>query len=228
MDEVMVHPREHDLILSSHGFSVWIMDDISALEALTPDQSGDATLFKPREAVQWKNDLSARTEVPGEKFWQGENAPRGTAIAYWLKSTASDVKVTITDLETGAVVHTCVGNADGGLTAGMNRFQWAFTDDRAGGGGGGRGGGGGGGGAAGGAGAAGAGAGGGNPAPAGPAGCFAPAGGGGRGFGGGGGGGRGGGGGLQPGPYRVTLTVNGKDAGTQTFRVLEDVWMNKK
>ena len=112
--------------------------------------------------MQWKNDLRARTEVPGEKFWQGENAPRGTAIAYWLKSAASDVKVTITDLETGAVVHTCVGNSDGGLTAGLNRFQWAFTDDRAGGGGGGgRGGGGGGGGAAGAAGAAGAGAGGG-------------------------------------------------------------------
>ena len=46
MDEVMVHPREHDLILASHGFSVWIMDDISALEALTP------RLRRRRDALQ--------------------------------------------------------------------------------------------------------------------------------------------------------------------------------
>jgi photosystem II stability/assembly factor-like uncharacterized protein len=220
MDEVLVHPREHDLILSSHGFSVWIMDDISSLEALTPDMSGDAVLFKPRDAVQWKNDFRERTEVPGNKFWEGENAPRGTAIAYWLKSPASDVKVTVTDLETGAIVHSCSADStNGGLTAGMNRFQWAFTDDRGGGGGGGRGGGGGAGG--------GAGAAGGNPPTPGPSQCFAPQAGGGRGFGGGGGGGRGGGGGLQAGPYKVTLTVNGKEAGSQTFKVLEDIWLDK-
>jgi hypothetical protein len=218
MDEVLVHPREHDLVLSSHGFSLWIMDDISALEAMTPDMTGDATLFKPRDAVEWKNDLRQRTEVPGEKFWQGENAPRGTAIAYWLKSAATDAKITITDLESGAVVHTCLADAtNGGLAAGLNRFQWALTDDRAGGGGG-RGNFGGGGGGA-------------NPAPAapvGPAGCFAPQGAGG-GRGGGGGGGRGGGaGGLQPGAYKVTLTVNGKDAGSQTFKVIEDVWLKSR
>jgi hypothetical protein len=218
-DEVLVHPREHDLVLSGHGFSVWIMDDITPLEAMASDNSGDAVLFKPRDAVQWKNDLSARTEVPGQKFWQGENAPRGTAIAYMLKSPATDVKVTVTDLETGAVIHTCTADStNGGLAAGMNRFQWQFTDDRAGAGGGGRGGGGGGNLAAGAA-----------PQPApptGPASCFAPQGGGGRGFGGGGGRG-GGGGGIQPGPYKVTLTVNGKDAGSQTFKVLEDVWFKQ-
>jgi hypothetical protein len=220
MDEVLVHPREHDLILASHGFSVWIMDDISALEAMTPDMSGDATLFKPRDAVQWRNDFGQRTEVPGNKFWEGENAPRGTAIAYWLKSAATDAKITITELESGAVVHTCVADTtNGGLSAGLNRFQWALTDDRAGNGGGGRGNFGGGGGANAAPGAA--------ATPPGPGSCFAPPQTGGR--GGGGGGGRGGGGGgLQPGPYKVTLTVNGKETASQTFRVLEDIWLNGK
>jgi BNR/Asp-box repeat len=222
-DEVLVHPREHDLVLSSHAFSVWIMDDITPLEAMASDMSGDAVLFKPRDAVQWKSDFTQRTEVPGNKFWEGENAPRGTAIAYWLKSAASDAKVTVTDLESGAVIHSCSADStNGGLAAGLNRFQWAFTDDRAGGGGGGRGGGGGGGAAGGGGGGAAAA---GNPTP-GPSQCFAPQGGGGR--GGGGGGRGGGGGGLQPGPYKVTLTVNGKEAGSQTFKVLEDIWLDKK
>ena len=190
MDEVMVHPREHDLVLSSHGFSVWIMDDITALEQMpAAAASQDATLFKPRDAVEWKNDLAHRTEVPGGKFWEGEVAPRGTAIAYLLKSAATEVKVSITDTATGQVIHNCTGDTQ----AGLQRFQWTLTAD---------------------------GAGAGGP-------CNAPAAGGG-GRGGGGGGGRGGGGGgARPGVYRVTLTVNGKEAGTQTFRLLEDVWLGK-
>ena len=39
-------------------------------------------LFKPRDAVLWKNDSRSGTEVPGDKWWEGEIAPRGTAIAY--------------------------------------------------------------------------------------------------------------------------------------------------
>src|SRR5205085_9602177 len=42
VDEVLVHPRENDLILATHSRAVWIMDDISALQRLTPDRmSGD-------------------------------------------------------------------------------------------------------------------------------------------------------------------------------------------
>jgi uncharacterized membrane protein YgcG len=186
MDEVLVHPREHDLILSSHGYSVWIMDDITALEqmpATTP--SADAVLMKPRDAVEWKNDARRRTETPGDKFWQGENAPAGTAIAYWMKAASPDVKLTITDTATGNVVRTQAGAGQ----AGLNRWQWNLQGDPA------------------------AGGQGGGPG----------------GFGGGGGGGRGGGGGgRQPGVYKVTLTVGGKEIGSQTFKVLEDVWMNEK
>jgi hypothetical protein len=208
-DEVLVHPREHDLILAGHGYAVWIMDDITALEQLPAQaaQSQDATLFKPRDGVLWKNDIAHRTEVPGNKFWEGEVAPRGTAIAYQLKSVATEVKVTVLDTATGQTVFTCNGDTKVGLT----RFQWAP-------------GGGGGGGGFGGGGAAAAGA---PAAPQGPAACGAVAGGGGRG-GGGGGGGRGGGGGGRAGVYRVTLSVNGKDAGSQTFAMVEDIWLGEK
>jgi hypothetical protein len=36
IDEVLVHPRDNDLIVAHHGRGVWIMDDISALQQLTP------------------------------------------------------------------------------------------------------------------------------------------------------------------------------------------------
>jgi hypothetical protein len=235
-DEVVVHPREHDLVLSGHGYSVWIMDDITALEQMAAEPASDATLLKPRDTVQWKNDFARTTEVPGEKFWQGENAPRGTAIAYVLKTAATDATISVTNTANGQVVRTCAAPKDAGLT----RFQWTFLTDTAvtqmfTGGGGGRGGGGGGGAAGGGA------------APAGPpppdakttpcdpqalaqaVQIFLGGAGGGRGGGGGGGGGFGGaGGGTGPGVYKVTLSVGGKEVGSQTFRILEDVWLNEK
>ena len=32
--DIQIHPRDHDLILATHGRSFWIMDDISALEEM--------------------------------------------------------------------------------------------------------------------------------------------------------------------------------------------------
>ena len=41
----------------THGRSVLIMDDISALQALTPEVlASDVHLFEPRDAVLWKED----------------------------------------------------------------------------------------------------------------------------------------------------------------------------
>jgi len=208
VDEVVVHPRDNDLVLATHGYSIWIMDDVTALQQMALATPTAPTLFKPREAVQWKVDRRNQTEVPGAKHWTGDNMPRGTAISYFLPSAATDVLVKITNTATGTDVRTCVGTGD----AGLNRFQWALTGNPV-------------------AGGAGRGGRGGQPAatpapatPAGPGPCATPAGGGGR---GGGGFGGGGGGGIGPGVYRVTLSVAGKEVGTQTFNVLEDIWLNR-
>jgi photosystem II stability/assembly factor-like uncharacterized protein len=120
VDEVVVHPRDNDLVLATHSRAVWIMDDVSALQRLTPDRmSGDA-LLPTRDAVQWKTDRSKAAEVPGDKWWEGENAPAGTAISYYLKNGGGDANITITDLTTGMVSRTYTTPA----LAGMNRWQW--------------------------------------------------------------------------------------------------------
>src|SRR5208282_1614452 len=102
VDEVLVHPRDHDLILSTHSRSVWILDDVSALELLTPAVlEKDAALLPTRDAIAWKPDRRLAAAVPGDKNWVGENAPRGSAISWYLKSGGGDTKVTIADAVTG-------------------------------------------------------------------------------------------------------------------------------
>ncbi len=126
IDDVILHPRDNDLVLATHGRSVWIMDDVTALQQLTQEtMAEDAALMQPREAVLWKQDIRERREVPGNKVWQGTNAPEGTALAYYLKSPASDVKLTITDLATGQLFRTMEVTG----TAGLHRMQWDLCSD---------------------------------------------------------------------------------------------------
>ena len=67
VDEVVVHPRDNDLVLATHGYSIWIMDDVTALQQMAAATPTAPTLYKPREAVQWKTDRRNQTEVPGSK-----------------------------------------------------------------------------------------------------------------------------------------------------------------
>jgi hypothetical protein len=222
VDEVLVHPREHDLILATHSRSIWIMDDITPLEYMAAEATEAVTLFKPRDAVIWKSDRRNVTETPGDRLWEADPAPRGTAITYALKTAVPDARLTIADAVTGQAAFTCIGDARLGLQAGLNRLQWPLTSNpQTGAAGGGRGFGGRGAAAPAAEGAPAA-----PPAPAGPTPCSAVGTVAGR---AGGGGGRGGAGGvIRPGVYRVTLAIGGKDVTSQTFNVVEDVWLNEK
>ncbi|HMC60379.1 MAG TPA: hypothetical protein VKJ01_14410, partial [Candidatus Solibacter sp.] len=53
VDDILIHPRDRDLIVATHGRSIWIADDISPLEQLKSN-SGDVVLFDPRPAILWK------------------------------------------------------------------------------------------------------------------------------------------------------------------------------
>jgi hypothetical protein len=71
---------------------------------------GDAVLFKPRDAVIWKADRRTSPKRRATSFG-GRSAPRGTAIAFSLKTAAADAKITITDPVAGTTTFTCVADA---------------------------------------------------------------------------------------------------------------------
>jgi photosystem II stability/assembly factor-like uncharacterized protein len=203
IDDVVVHPRDNDLVLATHARGIQVMDDITPLQQLTPEViNQEAYLFQPREAVRWKTDRTTNRSVTGDKHWEGQNAPPGTTIHYYLRQPASgNVTITITDLRTGETFREINGTNE----AGMNCVRWNLAG-QGGGGGGGRGGGGGqqp------------------DPGPPPPPPCV--------GGGGGGGGGRGGGGGgaADPGPYRITLNVGGREF-SRVVEVVEDIWLDPR
>jgi photosystem II stability/assembly factor-like uncharacterized protein len=121
VDDILVHPRDNDLIVGTHGRSIWIIDDITALQQLTSEaQAADATLFDIRPATAWVNDVQKAILVEGAKAFRAQNPARGSAISYWLKAApAGDVKIAITDV-TGREIR----SIDGTKNAGLNRVQW--------------------------------------------------------------------------------------------------------
>ena len=141
VDDVVVHPRDNDLVLGTHGRSIWIVDDITALQQLADmPATTDAHLFDVRAATRWMNDIQRATGLGGSAYFRGQNPTGGTAISYLLKSApAGDVRITISNRR-GEVVRQLTGTKN----VGMNRVHWNLGPNPPQGGGGGRGGGGGG------------------------------------------------------------------------------------
>ena len=226
VDDILIHPRDRDLIIGTHGRSILIADDITPLEQMKSNAS-DITLFDPRPAIQWKNDPQAQRHATNRDY-KGVNPQGGTAIHVLAASDMGKGKLEF--LQNNQVMSTM----DVEIKAGMNRFQWNMRGPAPAGAAGGRGGRGGRGGQGGGEAAAAPGAGeaGGAGGQGGGRGAaltgvpFVSAGGG---FGGGGGGGGFGGFAaqgplVQPGTYMIKLTI-GSQTLTSSVDVLEDIWM---
>lgn len=123
IDDILVHPRDNDLIVGTHGRSIYILDDVTPLQQLTDKAlESDAHLFDVRPGTQWLQDVTLSRSMGGAKVFRGANPQPGTAISYYLKSEAvNDVKITITDI-TGKVIRDLTGSK----TPGLNRVQWTL------------------------------------------------------------------------------------------------------
>ncbi len=94
VDDILIHSRENDLILGTHGRSIWVMDDITALEQMNDTVLGSSLhLFDTRQAVIWRtwNNKS----LTSDKAFYGQNPPNGALINFYLKEPLAD-KETLT------------------------------------------------------------------------------------------------------------------------------------
>jgi len=114
--DLLIHPRDRDLIVGTHGRSIWIADDITPLEQFRQVGDQDLVLFDPRPAIQWKNDYADYRSTGRD--WRGENPQGGTAISVYSKTDLGPGKLEF--LQRDQVVSSMAVN----VAAGLNRFQW--------------------------------------------------------------------------------------------------------
>ena len=119
-NDLVIHPRENDLVLGTHGRGIWILDQINALQELSEEVVGkSAHLFTIEPAVQIRR--AGRQAHTGDVHYQGENPPLGAIIDYWLGDEAEvgTVEIAIEDGDGGHVA-----TVRGGTREGMNRVVW--------------------------------------------------------------------------------------------------------
>jgi photosystem II stability/assembly factor-like uncharacterized protein len=122
VDDLVVQPRESDLVIATHGRGIWIVDDISPLRALTPEtMTKEATLIPSRNAVQYFEVGGGWPE--GDETFHGRNRPGDAQITYYQKGRHifGDLKIEIFDQE-GKLVDTVSGSKHRGL----NRASWGM------------------------------------------------------------------------------------------------------
>jgi photosystem II stability/assembly factor-like uncharacterized protein len=82
--DIVVHPRENDLILATHGRGFWILDDATPLQQMTAQLAAqEATLFDVRPAIRFTTRFT-RYGI-GDKPFTGPNPPAGAIVQYFLK-----------------------------------------------------------------------------------------------------------------------------------------------
>ena len=115
--DLVFQERDRALVLGTHGRSIWILDDVTALAELTPQvlRSGAFSSVLPAH----------HENVYGGQFWFGAgeffapNPPQGAVLTYFLPQGAQGALITVAD-SAGKVLRTMRGPA----AAGMNRMCW--------------------------------------------------------------------------------------------------------
>jgi photosystem II stability/assembly factor-like uncharacterized protein len=96
--DLAIHPRDHDLVIGTHGRGIWIVDDITPLRALVAETlAKDSAFIEAKPSVQripasggWSN---------GDAVFVGPNPPDEAVITYYLKKRHifGDLKIEVFD-----------------------------------------------------------------------------------------------------------------------------------
>jgi photosystem II stability/assembly factor-like uncharacterized protein len=120
--DIVVHTRESDLVLATHGRGIWIVDDITPLRKLTPEvMAQEATFLQGKPAQQRLNANGGWSE--GSAAFAGPNPPDAALITYYQKKRHIFGKMKLEVLDSqGKLVDTLPANS----RRGISRVEWSM------------------------------------------------------------------------------------------------------
>jgi photosystem II stability/assembly factor-like uncharacterized protein len=138
--DLVIHPRDGDLLAATHGRGIFVLDDITPLQQLSPAfLNAPAHIFEQRVATLWED--SSRGGARGQFYWAAENPPYivpnpgfvrgklipGALINYYLKAAAAgDVTLEISDLA-GALRRTLKVKNEPGIGRALWDLRWDLS-----------------------------------------------------------------------------------------------------
>ncbi|MFN0275813.1 MAG: WD40/YVTN/BNR-like repeat-containing protein, partial [Chitinophagales bacterium] len=81
--EIQIHPREHDVILGTHGRGIIIIDDITPLRNLKPEMLDQEIVFLPNKPYQFPLGAIVQ-DFPGDQEFVGANPTNNALVTYYM------------------------------------------------------------------------------------------------------------------------------------------------
>ncbi len=120
--DLLVHPRDGDLVVGTHGRAIWILDDISPLRQTTAEVTASAAwLYEPRRATRWARINLGRKQP--DFLFRGENPPYGALLHFWLREAPGDGAT----LRVEEILGDRQQTIDVEAKAGLNRARWDLS-----------------------------------------------------------------------------------------------------
>jgi photosystem II stability/assembly factor-like uncharacterized protein len=80
--DLAIHPRDHALVIATHGRGIWIVDDITPLRSLTPAMLAEEAAFVPAKPVVQRMPANGGW-ANGDAAFEGPNPPSEAQIVYY-------------------------------------------------------------------------------------------------------------------------------------------------
>lgn len=93
--DLVVHPREHDLVIGTFGRAAWVLDDIRPLRALASDKTflqQEVKLFPSPTGYQAAYQQPTGSRFGGDALYNAENRNDGAMVTYYLKEGKDPLK----------------------------------------------------------------------------------------------------------------------------------------
>ena len=114
--DLIIHPRDNDLVVGTHGRGIYVMEDIGVLERL--GTSATARFSTPKAATLFNR--GGGFSLPGNREYVSSNAPDGALLTYYLSQPRSGRgELVISDAQ-----NRVVRELPALLNAGTHRVQW--------------------------------------------------------------------------------------------------------
>ncbi len=95
--DLVIQPREHDLVIGTFGRAAWVLDDIRPLRALASNKSilsKNIKLFDSPDGYLAAYQQPTGSRFGGDALYNAENRKYGAMITYYLKEGKKDMKAT--------------------------------------------------------------------------------------------------------------------------------------
>ena len=98
--DLVIHPREHDLVIGTFGRAAWVLDDIRPLRALAKNKdilNKKLELFEPPTAYQAAYQQPTGSRFGADAMYHGENRDYGAQFSYYVKIDSTTMASNKTD-----------------------------------------------------------------------------------------------------------------------------------